>query len=108
MSETPRLKSVEQKTSPQRFGGLSHEKALAVAEQYLDPIDVATYLRPYLIEGRSIESIAYELGKLESESTKIVLQKLESQVAEAHLANIPRGYGHTAVILTIVRDQDTA
>ena len=101
------LRSPENEASPWRFGGLSAEKALVVAEKYLDAADVETYLRPFLGEGRLISSIAMQLGQ-NPDDVELYIRKLEIKVAEAHLANIPRGYGHAATLLTLTTDKTSA
>ncbi len=101
------LRPVEQEHAGLRFAGLSLEKALSVAERYLAPVDVEAYLRPFLGELRMISSIAHERGE-DPTTVERYIQKLEVKLAEAHLANIPRGYGHTAALLTIVRDKESA
>lgn len=116
MSELPTVANVSTEVIPLRnneqdsslrFAGLTYEKALAVAEKYLAPTDVILYLRPYLGENRTVLLIAHDTG-YDQVAVERHIQKLEVQLAEAHLANIPRGYGHTAALLTIVRDKDTA
>ena len=106
--EVIQLRPHENEASSWRFGGLPVEKALAVAEAYLDPADVAMYLRPFLGEGRLLSSIAQQLGDSSPYEVELHIQKLEIKVAEAHLANIPRGYGHAATILALTPDKTPA
>lgn len=106
-SEVVPLRSTLEQQSPRRYAGLSYEKALAVAEKHMAPMDVTMYLRPYLSEGHSFSWIAFRTGE-EPGDVEAYIRKLEVQVAEVHLANVPRGYGHTAVLLTIVENKETA
>ena len=106
--EVVQLRPHENEASIWRFGGLPVEKALAVAEKYLDPTDVEVYLRPFLCEGRLISSIARQLGDQNPDDVELHIRKLEIKVAEAHLANVPRGYGHAATLLTLTTDKTPA
>ncbi len=106
--EVIQLRPHENEVSPWRFGGLPVEKALAVAEKHLDPADVEAYLKPFLCEGKLISSIARQLGDQSPDDVELHIRKLEIRVAEAHLANVPRGYGHAATLLTLTTDKTSA
>lgn len=107
VSEVIPLRPVEHEPSSWRFAGLPIEKALAVAKKYLAPVDYEMYLQPFLGEMKLISSIARDLA-VDPSDVEHRLRELEVKVAEAHLANIPQGYGHAAAILTIIADKDSA
>jgi polysaccharide deacetylase 2 family uncharacterized protein YibQ len=102
MSEQSLSNEIHEPKTEARFAGLPLERALEVANLYLTDSHTAPFLAAYFENDMSLSVVAASMNIDSEETARILIDQLESQVAEAHLANIPRRYGHAADLLLII------